>query len=59
MISTSVILMTELKTVVCFAHWAYYDERDLNIGVVKGVKETDEGTLETTAVSLERRLEYE
>lgn len=51
--------MTELQTVVCFAHWAYYNERDLNIGVVKGVKETDEGTLETTAVSLERRLEYE
>lgn len=59
MISTSVILMTELKTVVCFAHWAYYDERDGNIGVVERAREMDEGTLETTAVCLKRRLEYE
>lgn len=51
--------MTELKTVVCFAHWAYYDERDGDIDVVDCVRGMDKGTLETTAVCLERRLEYE
>lgn len=51
--------MTDLRTVVCFAHWAYYDERDGDIIGVECVRGTDEGTLETTAVCLERRLEYE
>lgn len=51
--------MTELKPVVCFAHWAYYDERDGNIGVFECARGMVEGTLETTAVCLERRLEYE
>lgn len=51
--------MTKLKTVVCFAHWAYYNEGEGNIGPVEGANGMVEGTLETTAVCLERRLEYE